>query len=105
MILCLAVASPLKAENPYKVTPDQCKILPNCRCYTKEGIDIAAKATVDLEKCQKDLQIRENLIKERMEIFNANEGEAWWQNPSTIVAGIVISASVATVITAIVMKK
>lgn len=73
--------------------------IPGCRCYNKQERDKLATAIVDLQKCQLALDEKERLIEKRFITFDAQHGIAWWQEPTVVFSGMVISASVASIIT------
>lgn len=76
-----------------------------CRCYNKQEREKIAQAIVDLKKCQFALDEKERLIEKRFMTFDAQHGIAWWQEPTVIVSGIVISASVASIVTVLVIDR
>lgn len=80
-------------------TPTECLGIPGCACYAPEALDTIAREMVEYRKCQVALDEKEKLIETRFVTFEANHGIAWWQEPTTIVGGLVVSASVATLAT------
>lgn len=69
-------------------------------CYSKEERLKIAKALVDLKKCEVEVYQKTQLIKQNMLTYDGlNPGPAWWQEPSFVAGGIIVSFSVGTLVT------
>lgn len=76
-----------------------------CSCYKKEDIDKIAKGVVELKTCKIELGEKERFIQERMmNPDGINPAIAWWQEPSIIVGGFVVTLSLTGIITYFVVK-
>lgn len=71
-------------------------------CYSPEERKKIAQAIIDLRLCQVSLMEKDRLIQDKL---NSYSGPQWWQDPTTIVAGTVISLSVGGILTYILVKK
>ncbi len=73
-------------------------VTPGCRCYGPADLAKIADAVVDLQKCQLELGEKNQLVLERLAApqVGASPHFSFWQEPSVIVGGIVISAGVAS---------
>lgn len=74
-----------------------------CRCFPPEDISKIAGLVKDHRKCEASLLEKDILLQNRFIEFQAS-GEAWWQEPSVILGGIVVSASLATIVTVLLIK-
>lgn len=78
-----------------------------CRCYGPGDLAKIAGAITDLKKCQLELGEKDKLINDRLS--NPNSGDRphieWWQEPSVIIAGVAVSASLASVFTLVLVRK
>lgn len=61
-------------------------------CLTPQQVKKAADAVRDLKHCQIDLAARQKLIHE--ELLASSAPSPWWQDPSVIIGGMVLSAGV-----------
>ena len=69
-------------------------------CYSESELHKLSVLITDLQKCQAELVAKDRLINERLVLPEAAQaGQAWWQTPSFVVGGIVVSASAATILT------
>lgn len=68
-------------------------------CLSPAEQDKLAKELIDLDKCRIDLKARQEIIDTRVLTYAGTPAIAWWQEPTTVVGGMVISASIASVIT------
>ena len=79
--------------------PYECSMnVVGCSCYNPIQLKKMADSIVELKKCQLTLIEKNNLLQERFIKFES-AGEAWWQEPEMIIGGIVVSASLASLIT------
>ena len=74
-------------------------------CLDRNGQAKVAMAIKDLEKCQVDLDAKNELIHERLETFAGSPSLAWWQTPEIIVSGVVVSVSVTALATMYIMRQ
>jgi hypothetical protein len=72
------------------------------RCFSKEELHDIAGGLRELETCNEALKMRERFIDK--EIAAGHDKTAWWQEPSFIVGGIVVSASIASLTTFLIIK-
>lgn len=70
-------------------------------CYSASEVHDLAGAVKDLGACRAELAARERFIEEQR--LSAQPLAAWWQEPSMVVGGIVISAALAASVTAFVV--
>lgn len=71
-------------------------------CYTTGEVEKLAKAIVDLQNCSMALIEKDELIQVKLAKYDATI--AWWQEPSVVVGGLVVSASIATIATVFLLK-
>lgn len=57
-----------------------------------------SKAILDLEKCNSSLKLKDELIQARLATGGGTPALAFWQEPQFVIGGIVVTASVATLI-------
>jgi len=80
-------------------TPAECSIIDGCVCFAPIALDAIATEMVELRKCRIALDEKQRLINERFITFDSNHGIAWWQEPTVIAGGLVISFSLASLLT------
>ena len=66
--------------------------LPNAVCYEPAQLEVIAQGFRDLDVCRQTLVLREQFI-EQAKLAPPPEN-AWWADPSFVVGGVVVSASV-----------
>lgn len=74
-------------------------------CLDAAGQAKIATAIKDLEKCHVDLDAKNQLIHERLETFAGAPALAWWQEPSAIIGGTVVSFSLGAALVYYVTRK
>lgn len=65
-----------------------------CRCYAPEQLRKIADGLVELQTCRVDLAAKNQLIEERLKNGPAAAEPAWWQSPTVVVGGVVVSFAV-----------
>lgn len=74
-------------------------------CYTLDDVKKIAGLVTDYQKCQVALTDKTALINEKLMTFDgATAGAQWWQEPAFIIGGVVVSASVASLLTLYFMR-
>ena len=71
---------------------------PDCRCYTPGERDKIAEAIKDLNYCKMRLRAKDKLVYQRLQTFDGAESLHWWQEPSAVIGGVVVSFSVGALI-------
>lgn len=61
-------------------------------CYSPEQLAAIAQELQGHELCKKTLALREQFIEQAK--LNPPPEQAWWQDPSVVMGGVVVSASV-----------
>lgn len=75
-------------------------------CYGKAQLEKIATAIIELKTCRVNVAEKDALIAERLGDPNVyRPSTAWWQEPSMIVGGIVVSASFASFLTLYMVRK
>ena len=80
-------------------------MIPGCWCFAPKALDVLAQDLVEHKKCKIGLYEKENFIKNEMLKDKTTCAVSWWQTPEFVISGIVVSASVATVLTTIFIIK
>ncbi len=76
-----------------------------CRCFSPHKLRVIANGLTDLEACRLALEAKDNLIEARlMAPTEPFRGIAWWQEPAVIIGGVVLTASVASLLTFLVVS-
>lgn len=73
-------------------------------CYNPEQMQKLAEGLTDLKKCKIALAEKDHLIQESLMRFD-DTGPAWWQEPSFVVGGMVVSVSVTALVTYLIVRK
>jgi len=100
----------LEQFTPSYQDEDQCEtpatMLPlGCRCFSPPKLRVIANGLTDLESCRLALEAKNDLIETRlMAPVDRSRGVAWWQEPTVIIGGVVVSATVASFLTFLVMN-
>lgn len=103
LVSSLGLAAP---GNGYAAPPVASCDVVGCRCYEPAALTKIAGAITDLKKCQFDLGEKDKLIANRLENPTVDRPHtAWWQEPSVVLGGVVLTASVATLGTLWVVHK
>lgn len=76
------------------------------KCYGGTDLYKLSKAITDLQKCQVELIEKNKVIDEKLTKFDAAAaGPQFWQEPSFVVGGVVISFAVGSLVTAYVINR
>ena len=75
------------------------------RCYTDQEISILASTIKDHEVCKKTLALREQFIQENLTKYQPQIETSWWQEPSYIAGGVIISFGFGIAIGAVLLSK
>ena len=67
-------------------------------CYNQEDRRKIAETIINLRKCIIETDQQKILIHERLQTFDGAESIKWWQEPTTVVGGVVVSFSIGTLI-------
>ena len=67
---------------------------PRCHCYTEVERRALSSTISNLGKCNIELRQANEVIEERLTTFDGAEGLHWWQEPTAIYSGVVVSFSV-----------
>lgn len=78
-----------------------------CRCFSQAERAKIAEGITQLKVCEVALAAKEDLIRDRIVVNPATvpEAEHWYQDPRWVVGGIVVSASVGSVLTIWALRK
>lgn len=77
------------------LTPSECSVFKvSCKCYGSSAQAKIFKAITDLEKCQIDLNEKSLYVQTRLVTWGAGQPVAFWQEPSWVISGMVVSASI-----------
>lgn len=83
----------------------QTKIFPEPSvCYSFVEREKIADAIVSLEKCRVEVAEQDWLIRERLTKFDNANGPSFWQDPSFVVGGVLVSFSVGAILTYLVVR-
>jgi hypothetical protein len=90
---------------PSKAARSETKIFPETSvCYSYADREKIADTIVQLEKCRVEVAEQDWLIRERLTTFgNANE-PSFWQDPSFVVGGMLVSFSMGAILTYLVVR-
>ena len=82
------------------ISPNDCISMPvECSCLTKEGLDKISLALTDKKKCELALESKSSLIETQYLGSTQTIHTPFWQEPSFIVSGFVVSFSVGGLLT------
>jgi hypothetical protein len=90
------------------LSPDECsEYRIECTCYAPKQLNAIYKAITGYKKCRMEVIKKDEFIRKQVVVVPTEpEPEiSWWQEPQTIVAGIVLSASVSALLTVYLIKK
>lgn len=88
-----------KLEYP-ETRPSSSLKMPLEVCYTHDERVKLAAVIVDYEKCKIDLDEKNDLIRRNMLTFDKiTTGQAWWQEPSFVWGGMVVSFALGGIFT------
>lgn len=101
-IALAAIAEPTNRD----LTPSECiayKI--GCTCYAPPQLKKIYVGLTTLEKCAVALREKDSYIKDRLVTWGAGQPVAFWQEPSWIMGGVVVSAGITAGITVWLLKR
>lgn len=79
---------------------------PEIICYSIPQREKIAQAITDLKKCQVDTTAKDELITKNMLTFDGvNSGPSWWQEPSFVFGGMIVSVALGGMVTFLVMRQ
>lgn len=74
-------------------------------CYSQAELHKIAGGLKELAACRIAVTEKDKLIQERLVVHDSGAGMAWWQEPTTIMAGMAVSISVTALATAYLLRK
>lgn len=80
-------------------------LLAQSKCYTEAEVAKIASAITSLTKCENELFLRKTFIDETITAQEPPKQTAWWQEPSVIAGGLVISFSTGLLVSLLIAKK
>jgi hypothetical protein len=93
----------LAAELHLWLTPKICiEKQEDCTCYTRPQITKIYEGLRELDKCQATVMLKADFITSSSKNY---EPLAWWQEPTFVVGGIIVSASLAAMLTYMMVHK
>ena len=75
------------------------------KCYSSDEVHKIAGGIKELIACRIAVAEKDKLIQERLVTTKGAPGIAWWQEPTFVWGGMVVSASVASLVTLLVVQK
>lgn len=86
-----------------RISPKECLKIDNCWCYHPDALNLIGQQITERKKCLIELENEKSLVQTNL-INNASQGQAWWQEPSFIVGGIVVTFTTTALITYLLVK-
>lgn len=73
-------------------------------CYSPPQRAKIAAGLIDLQKCEVDLAVRNDLIKKHLLTLNGTPQQKFWQEPTFVWGGIVVGVAAGGIITFLAMR-
>lgn len=81
-----------------------CEEIKYSKCYTEEQLKKISDGIIELRKCRIELSEKNSLIDQRLIHGPGMQEFSWYQEPTVIIGGLVVTIGITSVMTYLIIK-